>query len=533
MAVAAPAAALSQPDGTVIPQGNALRNFLRAQSYGGQPESIDPLTDAATTPERFKPGCTLTFTVIGRGAGQNNSFGWYNVTGSKPKKSELYEFLTCSDGVGTVRQLDIASDPRWAGGEIGFFQATTEGAAGNCVAFPLSDTGSNPTLGYVFYSEKAYNDDNTSPNPFIHLLIMDSKVFPSAFYFGWEDLFAGGDNDFEDLLTRVEGITCTGGGAACAVSGAHGRCAEGVTQCRNGALVCEPQFPAQPEACNGFDDDCDGETDEGDDLCPSDKVCYQGRCQPPCGDGEFACAPGLTCNQAGLCVDPACDGVTCDDGKVCVRGVCKGACDDVTCPHGLTCFNGNCVDRCQGVTCDAGYQCHDGVCQQCSCGANTDLCTGGQVCQPTTQQCVEPACSGVSCEAGKHCEAGSCVSNCRGAVCPVGQRCEEATGTCETDPNAPDGGAGTGGVGFPDGGILGGSAGTSGSAGTGAAGSGGRAGSGGAGAGFGQNGDVTEGKGCGCALPGQASSAGAGLAALALGGLLLARRRRYGAGSGL
>jgi hypothetical protein len=62
----------TQPDGTVIPVTNHLVTFLNAQG-----ETINPLTDAATTPETFKPGCQLTFTVIGRGAGQKNSFGWY------------------------------------------------------------------------------------------------------------------------------------------------------------------------------------------------------------------------------------------------------------------------------------------------------------------------------------------------------------------------------------------------------------------------------------------------------------------------
>ena len=71
---------------------------------------------------------------------------------------------------------------------------------------------------------------------------------------------------------------------------------------------------AFPEACNGLDDDCDGITDEGlsscaanldelpfrlcssaccvDDLaCGPNAVCHrlgeQGRCEPPCEDGEF------------------------------------------------------------------------------------------------------------------------------------------------------------------------------------------------------------------------------------------------------
>jgi Notch-like protein len=60
------------------------------------------------------------------------------------------------------------------------------------------------TLGHVFYSEKKYNEDNAPTGPsYVHLLTMDSKVRPNTFYFGWEDLFQGGDNDFEDNVCQA------------------------------------------------------------------------------------------------------------------------------------------------------------------------------------------------------------------------------------------------------------------------------------------------------------------------------------------
>ncbi|MCC6213542.1 MAG: DUF4114 domain-containing protein [Polyangiaceae bacterium] len=522
----ASALALQQPDGTTIPDGNNLRSFLDAQQYQGQAETIDPLTDAATTPETFVPGCVLTFTVIGRGAGQRNSFGWYNVTGQKPALSELYEFIRCDDDVGATRDLDIAGDPRWLGGEIGFFQATTQGASGNCVQFPLADSGGNPTLGYVFYSQKAYNDDNTSPNPYIHLLIMDSKVFPSAFYFGWEDLFAGGDNDFEDLLMRVEGIQCSGGGSPCEVPGATGRCAQGITQCRNGSLVCEPVITPSAETCNAIDDDCNGTVDDGD-LCTGTDVCFRGTCVPPCGGGEFVCTGDLVCNAEGLCVDPACAGKACPAGEICVAGACKAPCDGVACPYGTVCRDGACVDPCAGITCDSGYACVLGVCSRCSCGLS-DLCAGGATCNTTTQACVETACATVSCGAGTHCVAGNCVSDCEGATCPAGQACDPSTGRCAEVPGTSDAGAGSGGGGgtsLPDGGLVGtGGFAATGSGGAAAAG-GGDAGATGGASGLAPGGVVESKGGCGCSTPGRARAPWSLAAAVALLGALARRRR--------
>jgi hypothetical protein len=50
------------------------------------------------------------------------------------------------------------------------------------------------------------------------------------------------------------------GGGACA-SGQPGACNTGVVTCQNGALTCAPASPVS-ETCNGVDDDCDGLVDE-------------------------------------------------------------------------------------------------------------------------------------------------------------------------------------------------------------------------------------------------------------------------------
>jgi len=531
---ALPAGAVMQTNGPTIPlqpgddcESNAGICINTNETIEGGAGDIDAVATATISQETFNPLCELTFTVVARGASYKNTFGWYEVKRDSsgapmaPMLSELHVFLGCNDAIGTTKTLTIP--PGVA--EIGFFLANN---GNSCVA--TQDDPLGPTLtmqpNNMFLSQRQFNSDGNNGDNLIHLLVWQSHANPNAFYFGWEDQKGGGDNDFEDLLTYVTGIQCAGGGEPCQLEGEAGVCGDGVQQCRDGKLTCVPTQTPSPEKCNGLDDDCSGETDEGD-LCDAGEVCVHGRCEPKCGTGEFRCASGDVCVK-GVCIQESCANKECPDGSVCRDGTCEAACDGVVCPYGAACRRGVCVDACEGVECDPGFACEArlgsdgetlvGVCSSCDCRG----CGDGLSC--AEHLCVEDACKDKTCDAGSHCVAGDCVDNCADARCPSGQMC--AAGSCVADPNAGDGGASNG-----DGGDDGGG-GTL-NPGVGAFGGNGNGGGGTNGSDAGRNngsGGSIEAKGCGCAVPGRSSPQRTpalllGLL-LAAAGRVRARRRR-------
>ncbi len=157
-------------------------------------------------------------------------------------------------------------------------------------------------------------------------------------------------------------------------------CANGVTVCaEDGAgVVCAPEDPSGlVETCNGEDDDCDGETDEGFSLgeaCdgPDSDLCALGT-WTCAGDGEAECVNETESDRFETCngIDDDCDtrrdevfgvGYACDgpDSDLCAHGVFECGPDGLSASCGVetqtdlveTC-NGE-DDDCDGET-DEGF----------------------------------------------------------------------------------------------------------------------------------------------------------------------------------
>jgi hypothetical protein len=493
LALLVPSASLAQvtlPNGLVVPRDSANGETQLYSMFEMRGEPIDWINDADRTPDVFSPLCDFTATLVLKQSASVLGVGWYNAGGAPPTVSDIQVIVPAGSPVGTtITGTSIREHPAYTGGLIGFALIRTP----------------------PHFTEASLNNFCTAcstPGPWVLSLSYPSRATPNAWYVAFEDgdtssFGWNNDGDYNDYVFFFTGLACTGGGERCTVEGAQGICQAGLTECGpGGSLACRMVNAPRPERCDGFDTDCDGAVDEGDGLCSGMEVCVGGSCVAPCFEG--GCDAGETCTDEGLCLDTECLGITCDEGLRCVDGACRDACAGVVCPGELECVAGRCIDACAGVTCDAGTVCERGVCvQSCACRP----CAGGGACA-ASGECVPAGCAEVVCGPGEVCvEGGGCRDACEDAVCPFGQVCEG--GAC-IDAPPPDGGppdldAGVrrdGGGGGADGGRRDGGGGIDG----------------------GSPGGGTSG-GCGCRAAGAPSSSALVLAMLALG-LVVVRRRR-------
>ncbi|MCK6570306.1 MYXO-CTERM sorting domain-containing protein [Myxococcota bacterium] len=160
-----------------------------------------------------------------------------------------------------------------------------------------------------------------------------------------------------------------GGGAACD-TGLANRCGPGVIHCIDGRLICDPINVPRPEVCNGGDDDCDGVVDDlvegvGEPCEAGPGVCADALLA--CENGELICRPVVEigderCNGA----DDDCDGVV-DEGN-------PGG--DAPCATGGlgVCADGRSVCRDGGLVCEPLGQASDEICDGVDndCDGETD-----------------------------------------------------------------------------------------------------------------------------------------------------------------
>ncbi|MCB9787470.1 MAG: hypothetical protein H6744_12390 [Deltaproteobacteria bacterium] len=200
--------------------------------------------------------------------------------------------------------------------------------------------------------------------------------------------------------------------ASATVCGAAECASAGELSCVDGTLVdtCTPGAGASDDAtCDGVDDDCDGQTDE--DYAPVATSCGTGACgstgSSSCVDGEEldSCVPGVAAAADTSCdgVDNDCNGET-DEGFVPTATSCgSGACAAV----GTTvCAGGQISDTCQaGGGGEADATC-DGVDDDCDSATDEDYA-------PVATSCGIGACSAVG---ATSCVGGEVVDGCEALV---------------------------------------------------------------------------------------------------------------------
>ena len=433
----APAQAIiNQVDGVIVPQETALQTCLDKRADliptasnpapGEGPGVLNAVANAAITPQTFVPSVRsdgrriAQFTMVGEGAGYQNRFGWYNVGDSPFVAASRRQIFACRDVVApcdcpcnngpraiippdgacthwvnpNIVELDydcFRSRGAWRGGPIAFYimtpEAVTSGSDSNCPAESATDRR-------VYSTDNSINDDGD----YVHFLIYSSRTFRDGYYFGWEDLFRGGDNDFEDALVRTIGMvpacnpvpeTCDGrdnncngmiddglGTTTCGV----GACLRTVNTCQNGMTVTCTPGPATIEVCDNIDNNCNGTIDEG----------VARACTGDCGPGRQYCSAGAW----GDCVSTAPLPEVCDNRD----NDCNGRIDDgLSRPCATSCGSGREVcaagawgscsapppvtEVCDGVDNDCDGMVDNGIASAGTCG----LALG--VCRPGTFEC--------------------------------------------------------------------------------------------------------------------------------------------------
>ncbi len=224
-----------------------------------------------------------------------------------------------------------------------------------------------------------------------------------AIHTGASEICNGLDDDCDGVVDDGQ----PEGGAACVVPGLLGACAEGVTSCSGGPMVCTPLHTPTAETCNDIDDDCDGEVDEGNP--PGGAACPIEGLYGACAQGVISCASGSReCAQtvfpsADVCngLDDDCDGATDEDlgSTTCGLGVC--AATVVNCSGGVpqTCVPGSPgTESCNGLDDDCDGTTDEGfgvtTCGVGACRTTVNNCSGGvpQTCVPAPPS--EEICNG-------------------------------------------------------------------------------------------------------------------------------------------
>ncbi len=230
----------------------------------------------------------------------------------------------------------------------------------------------------------------------------------------------GLDNDCDGETDEGLGATTCG----------FGECEHTVDNCKDGAVqICNPFVGAKVENCDSLDNDCDGLVDEDLGML----TCGLGICQktvPACVDGEpGVCDPlaGGTEEFCGDGLDNDCDGKTDMDcgpdgtgvciGKVCCNMACDGPC--------VSCELPDLVGTCTAY--EAGSDPEE-ECGVFECDGSVPKPPGSSAC---FVECTEEQ-APLQCKPEFHCDDGDCIPDLdAGEVCDEDSDC--VSGACVED----------------------------------------------------------------------------------------------------